>query len=168
MMFVLMSGGEPRNEAQLRPCPPQVSFSKKNSSLSNIEDAANHLHWERAGVSEPLQKVGTLLWGTGEGLSVQRTVPTTTTHKTKRRKIEHLREAADPTALALATQISLKASGKRKQLNLWEMLRKEEIQSRFPNEMGLLVDQPKPGESGNSNNGNTPRRYFSNPELTYP
>ncbi|KAJ4426061.1 hypothetical protein ANN_27688 [Periplaneta americana] len=31
--------------------------------------------------------------------------------KTKRRKTEHLREAADPAALALATQISLKASG---------------------------------------------------------
>ncbi|KAJ4444128.1 hypothetical protein ANN_05917 [Periplaneta americana] len=37
--------------------------------------------------------------------------------KTKRRKTEHLREAADPAALALATQISLKTSGKKKQLN---------------------------------------------------
>ncbi|KAJ4448241.1 hypothetical protein ANN_10255 [Periplaneta americana] len=38
--------------------------------------------------------------------------------KTKRRKTEHLREAADPAALALATKISLKASGKKNQLNL--------------------------------------------------
>ncbi|KAJ4442452.1 hypothetical protein ANN_04038 [Periplaneta americana] len=37
--------------------------------------------------------------------------------KTMRRKTEHLREAVDPAALALATQISLKASGKKKQLN---------------------------------------------------
>ncbi|KAJ4436367.1 hypothetical protein ANN_18999 [Periplaneta americana] len=37
--------------------------------------------------------------------------------KTKRRKTEHLREAANPAALALATQINLKASGKKKQLN---------------------------------------------------
>jgi hypothetical protein len=38
------------------------------------------LHWERAGVSEPLQKVGSLLWGTGEGISLQGTVPTSATH----------------------------------------------------------------------------------------
>ncbi|KAJ4447376.1 hypothetical protein ANN_09382 [Periplaneta americana] len=37
--------------------------------------------------------------------------------KTKRRKTEHRREAADPPALVLATEISLKASGKKKQLN---------------------------------------------------
>jgi hypothetical protein len=38
------------------------------------------LHWKRAGVSEPLQKVGSLLWGTGEGLSLQGTVSTAATH----------------------------------------------------------------------------------------
>lgn len=38
------------------------------------------LHWERAGVSEPLQKVGPLLWGTGEGISLQGTIPTATSH----------------------------------------------------------------------------------------
>jgi hypothetical protein len=38
------------------------------------------LHRKRAGVSEPVQKVGTVLRGTGEGLSLQGTVPTTATH----------------------------------------------------------------------------------------
>ncbi|KAJ4425705.1 hypothetical protein ANN_27901 [Periplaneta americana] len=43
-------------------------------------------------------------------------------HKTERRKTDHLRQAADPATLALATQISLKASGKEEQLNQWKML----------------------------------------------
>lgn len=32
--------------------------------------------------------------------------------------------------------------------------------------MGLIVDKPKPGGSGNSNDGNTARRFFSNPETS--
>ncbi|XP_055903188.1 uncharacterized protein LOC129939232 [Eupeodes corollae] len=38
---------------------------------------------------------------------------------------------------------------------------KVQIQKKFRNQMGLIVDQPKPG-FGNSNDGNTARRFFSN------
>lgn len=38
------------------------------------------LHCECAGVREPVQKVGSLLWGTGQGLSQQGTVSATATH----------------------------------------------------------------------------------------
>lgn len=41
---------------------------------------------------------------------------------------------------------------------------KVRIQKEFKNRMGLIVDQPKPG-FGNSNDGNTARRFFSNAEL---
>ena len=41
--------------------------------------------------------------------------------------------------------------------------RKMAIQKRFKDEMGLLVDIAKPGY-GNTNDGNTARRFFSNPE----
>lgn len=43
--------------------------------------------------------------------------------------------------------------------------RKRHIQSRFKNEMGLLVDMPKQ-TAGNTNDGNTARRFFRNPELS--
>lgn len=39
------------------------------------------------------------------------------------------------------------------------------IQDRFKKEIGLVVDKPKPG-FGNSNDGNTARRFFANPELS--
>lgn len=42
--------------------------------------------------------------------------------------------------------------------------RKKVIQEKFKNEIGLLVDVPKAG-FGNTNDGNTSRRFFSNPEL---
>jgi len=42
--------------------------------------------------------------------------------------------------------------------------RKKEIQTEFKNKMALIVDQPKV-ISGNSNDGNTARRFFYNPEL---
>lgn len=42
-------------------------------------------------------------------------------------------------------------------------IRKLEIQKRFKSEMGLDVDKPKPG-FGSSNDGNTARAFFSNPE----
>jgi len=32
--------------------------------------------------------------------------------------------------------------------------------------MGLLVDGPKPGGSGTTNDGNTARRFFSDPALS--
>lgn len=42
--------------------------------------------------------------------------------------------------------------------------RKKTIQEKFRSELGLIVDVPKTG-FGNSNDGNTSRRFFSNPEL---
>lgn len=42
--------------------------------------------------------------------------------------------------------------------------RKTEIQEEFRVRMGLLVDIPKPG-FGNTNDGNSSRRFFGNPEL---
>lgn len=41
---------------------------------------------------------------------------------------------------------------------------KKQIQERFKSEIGLTVDKPKPG-FGSSNDGNTARRFFNNPEL---
>lgn len=38
--------------------------------------------------------------------------------------------------------------------------RKEEIKKKFKLEMGLYVDKPRPGGRGNSNDGNTARRFF--------
>lgn len=43
--------------------------------------------------------------------------------------------------------------------------RKKLIQNRFREEMSLLVDIPKQGY-GNTNDGNTARRFFQNPELS--
>lgn len=43
--------------------------------------------------------------------------------------------------------------------------RSEEIKKKFKNQMGLIVDKPKPGY-GNTNDGNTARRFFMNPELS--
>lgn len=42
--------------------------------------------------------------------------------------------------------------------------RKSKITSAFYKEMGLVVDQPKQG-GGNSNDGNTARKFFKNPSL---
>ena len=41
--------------------------------------------------------------------------------------------------------------------------RKKNIQQKFKDEMGLLVDQPRPGGVGTSNTANTSRIFFSNP-----
>lgn len=43
--------------------------------------------------------------------------------------------------------------------------RSTNIKNRFKNEMGLIVDKPKPGY-GNTNDGNTARRFFGNSELS--
>lgn len=40
---------------------------------------------------------------------------------------------------------------------------KERIQREFKTKMGLIVDKPKPG-FGNSNDGNTARRFFADPD----
>jgi len=42
---------------------------------------------------------------------------------------------------------------------------KKRIQSEFKAKMGLWVDKPKPGY-GSTNDGNTARRFFSNPDLS--
>jgi len=39
------------------------------------------------------------------------------------------------------------------------------IQKEFKDKLGLLVDKPKPG-FGNSNDGNTARRFFQNSEIS--
>ncbi|KAJ4438245.1 hypothetical protein ANN_14184 [Periplaneta americana] len=43
--------------------------------------------------------------------------------------------------------------------------RKTDIQNQFKNRMGIIVDVPKPG-FGNSNDGNTSRRFFMDPALS--
>lgn len=45
-----------------------------------------------------------------------------------------------------------------------ELTKKKEIQTRFRNEIGLLVDMPK-ANFGNTNDGNTSRRFFEDPKL---
>ena len=45
-------------------------------------------------------------------------------------------------------------------------VKKAAVQREFRSQMGLLVDQPKPGGSGTSNDGNTARRFFANPSLS--
>ena len=54
------------------------------------------------------------------------------------------------------------ASGKFKEI---VAERKLQIQARFKNETGLLIDMPKQN-SGNTNDGNTARRFFKDPEKT--
>ena len=44
--------------------------------------------------------------------------------------------------------------------------KKNLIQSRFRNEVGLVIDIPRSGGSGSSNNGNTARRFSRNAEQT--
>lgn len=44
--------------------------------------------------------------------------------------------------------------------------RKKELQDKFRTLMGLLIDIPKSGGSGTSNDGNTARRFFANPALS--
>lgn len=43
--------------------------------------------------------------------------------------------------------------------------RSDDIKQKFKTQMGLIVDKPKPGY-GNTNDGNTARRFFTNPELS--
>ena len=40
------------------------------------------------------------------------------------------------------------------------------IQKEFKDKMGLIVDQPKQGGAGNSNDGNTARKFFSDEQKT--
>lgn len=43
--------------------------------------------------------------------------------------------------------------------------RKTKVQAQIREQMGLLVDYPRAGGSGTSNDGNTARRFFKNPSL---
>lgn len=43
---------------------------------------------------------------------------------------------------------------------------KERICTEFREKLGLLIDKPNQG-TGNTNNGNTVRRFFSDPDLTF-
>lgn len=43
---------------------------------------------------------------------------------------------------------------------------KENIQAELRIKMGLIVDKPKAGGSGTSNDGNTARKFFSNPDMS--
>ena len=44
--------------------------------------------------------------------------------------------------------------------------RKKEIQTNFWTEAGLIVDKPKSGGSGNTNDGNSARRFFKHPDVS--
>jgi len=57
---------------------------------------------------------------------------------------------------------SVRNNAENKQKREDEKLR---IQTEFKNELGLIVDKPKHG-FGSSNDGNTARRFFENPEIT--
>ncbi|XP_039233158.1 uncharacterized protein LOC120322169 [Drosophila yakuba] len=45
------------------------------------------------------------------------------------------------------------------------MKRKQKIQKEFREKMGLIVDKPRDGGRGSSNDGNVARKFFSNPKL---
>ena len=49
------------------------------------------------------------------------------------------------------------AKGKDKEI---VKIRKQEINTKFRTELGLRVDQPIPGGSGKTNDGNIARRFF--------
>ncbi|KAJ8953465.1 hypothetical protein NQ318_023584 [Aromia moschata] len=96
--------------------------------------------------------------------------------RSKRRKTRDLR-SKDIEELTFATHMKLRESGKVDASKVVKDLtrspgraknveqRSEEIKRKFKNQMGLIVDKPKPGY-GNSNDGNTARRFFKNPELS--
>ena len=46
------------------------------------------------------------------------------------------------------------------------ILRKRNIQSQFKEKLGLIVDKPKTGGCGTSNDGNTARIFFRNSEIS--
>lgn len=78
----------------------------------------------------------------------------------------HARIRLFESILHLAYKLPVKKYRERKteeEKNI-EKLRKQEIQERFRKETGLLVDMPK-ANFGNTNDGNTSRRFFENPKL---
>lgn len=80
--------------------------------------------------------------------------------------ILHARIRIFESILHLAYKLPVKKYGERKteaEKNL-EKERKLEIQTRFRQESGLLVDVPK-SNFGNTNDGNSSRRFFGDPKL---
>lgn len=67
--------------------------------------------------------------------------------------------------LHLAYKLPIKKWQARGEDKLIVETNKKRIQQLFREKTGLIVDVPKPG-FGNSNDGNTARRFFSNPELS--
>ncbi|CAB3252436.1 unnamed protein product [Arctia plantaginis] len=69
--------------------------------------------------------------------------------------------------LHLAYKLPVKKYRERRtpEEKLLEEQRKGEIQERFRTETGLLIDMPK-HNFGNTNDGNTSRRFFDDTELT--
>lgn len=68
--------------------------------------------------------------------------------------------------LHIAYKLEIKqwqARGENAKANVKE--RKTKIATEFYNKLGLVVDQPKQG-GGNSNDGNTARKFFENPSLS--
>lgn len=50
--------------------------------------------------------------------------------------------------------------------NMLVAAKKKHVQAEFREKLGLIVDKPKSGGSGTSNDGNTARRFFSNSEIS--
>lgn len=76
----------------------------------------------------------------------------------------HARIRSMECLLHIAYKINIKQWQAKGDKNKEEVLnRKTEIQQKFKNEMGLLVDMPNQ-TSGNTNDGNTARRFFRNAE----
>lgn len=80
--------------------------------------------------------------------------------------ILHARIRIFETILHLAYKLPVKKYRARKtqEEKQLEEKRKQEIQDQFRIQTGLLVDMPK-AQFGNTNDGNTSRRFFENPEL---
>lgn len=78
----------------------------------------------------------------------------------------HARIRIFESILHLAYKLPVKKYRERKteEEKTLEKQRKREIQERFRIETGLLVDMPK-ANFGNTNDGNTSRRFFENPKL---
>ena len=68
--------------------------------------------------------------------------------------------------LHVAYKLETKQYRKNKDTAETISLRKRYIQNEFWKQMGLVVDKPKPGGAGSSNDGNTARRFFNNPKVS--
>ncbi|CAG9840685.1 unnamed protein product [Diabrotica balteata] len=78
----------------------------------------------------------------------------------------HARIRMLESVLHLAYKLPIKKYGEKRtdEEKKIEVLTKKYIQERFRKETGLLIDMPK-ANFGNTNDGNTSRRFFENPQL---